>query len=140
MGKSVNKVTLLGRLGRDPELKYTASGTPFCRFSVATDESWTDKASGEKKTAVEWHNISCWDKLAEIANQYLKKGDQVYLEGKLQTREWDDQEGNKRKTTEINMKEMTLLGSKGGNSQAAGAAPPAGGPAGQPFTDDDVPF
>jgi len=79
MGKSINKVILVGRLGRDPEMKYTASGTPFCRFSIATDEGWTDKASGEKTEKTEWHNIVVWGKQAEIAGQYLKKGKQIFL-------------------------------------------------------------
>ena len=110
MGKSINKVILVGRLGRDPELKYTASGTPFCRFSMATDDSWTDKGSGERTERTEWHNIVVWDKLAEICNNYLTKGKMVYIEGSLQTREWDDQEGNKRKTTEIRARDMMMLG------------------------------
>ena len=88
MGKSINKVILVGRLGRDPELKYTASGTPICRFSMATDDSWTDKGSGERTERTEWHNIVVWDKLAEICNNYLTKGKMVYIEGSLQTREW----------------------------------------------------
>ena len=106
MAKSVNKVILVGRLGRDPELKYTASGVPFCRFSMATDDVWNDKGSGERQERTEWHNIVAWDRLAEICNQYLTKGRLVYIEGSLQTREWDDQEGNKRKTTEIRARDM----------------------------------
>lgn len=145
--KSVNKVILIGRLGRDPELKYTGSGTPFCRFSIATDEGWTDKSSGERQERTEWHNIVVWDRLAEICNQYLTKGRLVYIEGSLQTREWDDQEGNKRKTTEIRARDMVLLG---GNPESAGAsgatqrksASPAAGSGGSDsgITDDDVPF
>ena len=146
MGKSINKVILVGRLGRDPELKYTASGTPFCRFSMATDDSWTDKGSGERTERTEWHNIVVWDKLAEICNNYLTKGKMVYIEGSLQTREWDDQEGNKRKTTEIRARDMMMLGGPGeggggGGSRRPSGPPPAGdSPSGSPITDDDIPF
>ena len=150
MGKSINKVILVGRLGRDPELKYTASGTPFCRFSMATDDSWTDKGSGERTERTEWHNIVVWDKLAEICNNYLTKGKMVYIEGSLQTREWDDQEGNKRKTTEIRARDMMMLGGPGeggGGSRRPSGPPPGGeGPGGgspgggSPITDDDIPF
>jgi single-strand DNA-binding protein len=150
MGKSVNKVILVGRLGRDPELKYTANGTPFCRFSMATDEGWTDKASGEKTEKTEWHNIVVWDKLAEICNNYLAKGRLVYIEGSLQTREWDDQEGNKKKITEVRARDMVLLGSPpgaGGNEgggayrrPATAGAPAEGGGGGGGITDDDIPF
>ena len=148
MAKSVNKVILVGRLGRDPELKYTANGVPFCRFSMATDDVWNDKSSGERQERTEWHNIVAWDRLAEICNQYLTKGKLVYIEGALQTREWDDQEGNKRKTTEIRARDMVLLGSPGENTgggqrrpvpEAAGAAP-AAAPSTSTITDDDIPF
>ena len=146
MGKSINKVILVGRLGRDPELKYTASGTPFCRFSMATDEGWTDKGSGERTERTEWHNIVVWDKLAEICNNYLAKGRMVYIEGSLQTREWDDQEGNKRKTTEVRARDMVLLGGPPGEGGGGGSRRPSG-PAsggepqgGSPITDDDIPF
>jgi len=149
MAKSVNKVILVGRLGRDPELKYTGSGTPFCRFSMATDEVWNDKTSGERQEKTEWHNIVVWDRLAEICNQYLAKGRLVYIEGSLQTREWDDQDGNKRKTTEIRAREMVLLGSPGestggGQRRAAAAEDPAAAGAAaagtSSITDDDIPF
>jgi single-strand DNA-binding protein len=149
MAKSINKVILVGRLGRDPELKYTASGVPFCRFSMATDEVWNDKGSGERQERTEWHNIVAWDRLAEICNQYLTKGRLVYIEGSLQTREWDDQEGNKRKTTEIRARDMVMLGgageSTGGGQRrsaaaeaAAGSAPSA--PGTSTITDEDIPF
>jgi len=150
--KSVNKVILIGRLGRDPELKYTGTGSPFCRFSIATDDSWTDKASGERQERTEWHSIVVWNKLAEICNEYLRKGRLVYIEGSLQTREWDDQEGNKRKTTEVVARDMVLLGSPQGSSGDSGGAPQqrrtatAGAPAGAgtpdtgAITDDDIPF
>jgi single-strand DNA-binding protein len=152
MAKSVNKVILVGRLGRDPELKYTASGTPFCRFSMATDDVWNDKTSGERQEKTEWHNIVAWDRLAEVCNQYLTKGKLVYIEGALQTREWDDQEGNKRKTTEIRAREMVMLssageggGAAGGQRRSAPAEAPAGagasaGAAASTITDDDIPF
>jgi single-strand DNA-binding protein len=150
MAKSVNKVILVGRLGKDPELKYTASGTPFCRFSMATDDVWNDKSSGERQEKTEWHNIVTWDRLAEICNQYLTKGSLVYIEGSLQTREWDDQEGNKRRTTEVRARDMVMLGSKGdsaggGQRRAAGAtAEGMGGSTSSPststITDDDIPF
>jgi single-strand DNA-binding protein len=151
MAKSVNKVILVGRLGRDPELKYTASGTPFCRFSIATDDVWNDKGSGERQERTEWHSIVAWDRLAEICNQYLTKGKLVYIEGSLQTREWDDQEGNKRKTTEVRARDMVMLSSAGdgagggGQRRTAAAAADMGGGAASTsststITDDDIPF
>jgi single-strand DNA-binding protein len=144
MGKSVNKIILVGRLGRDPEMKYTASGTPFCRFSMATDEGWTDKGSGEKQERTEWHNIVVWDRLAEICNQYLTKGRMVYIEGSLQTREWDDKEGVKRRTTEVRARDMVMLGGGpgGGDSPSAGRSEFAGASTSGngTITDDDIPF
>jgi single-strand DNA-binding protein len=151
MAKSVNKVILIGRLGKDPELKYTASGTPFCRFSMATDDVWNDKTSGERQEKTEWHNIVAWDRLAEICNQYLTKGRLVYIEGSLQTREWDDQEGNKRRTTEVRARDMVMLGSNTGENAgggqrrtvAAAESATAGGsssPLTSTITDDDIPF
>src|SRR3972149_12181544 len=149
MGKAINKVILVGRLGRDPEMKYTASGTPFCRFSMATDEVWNDKGSGERQERTEWHNIVAWDRLAEICNQYLTKGRLVYIEGSLQTREWDDSEGNKKKTTEIRARDMVMLGGGAGEGSGAGgprrsaAAEAAGGSgshAAGPTPHDDLPF
>jgi len=111
---SVNRVTLLGRLGQDPEMKYAATGNAVCNFSVATSESWTDK-SGQKQEKTEWHRIVVWGKLAELCHQYLKKGRQAYIEGKLQTRSWDGQDGQKRYTTEILAATVQFLGS---NTQA----------------------
>jgi single-strand DNA-binding protein len=153
MAKSVNKVILVGRLGRDPELKYTASGVPFCRFSMATDDSWNDKGTGERQERTEWHNIVAWDRLAEICNQYLTKGKLIYIEGALQTREWDDQEGNKKKITEIRARDMVMLGGSAGDSaggmqrRAVAAEVPSGnsssnsgGGATSTITDDDIPF
>ena len=98
---SVNKVIILGRLGQDPELKYTPSGAAVCNFSLATSESWNDKNSGQKQEKTEWHRIVVWGKLAELCNQYLSKGKQAFVEGKLETRSWEDKEGKKRFTTEI---------------------------------------
>lgn len=117
---SVNKVILVGRLGKDPEVKYTQDGTPVANFSIATDESWKDK-EGEKQERTEWHNIVAWKKLAEICGSYLKKGSQVYLEGKLQTRKWEDKDGNTRYTTEIVLNQMVMLGSKPDNGAPAQA-------------------
>jgi single-strand DNA-binding protein len=150
MGKSINKVILVGRLGRDPEMKYTSGGTPFCRFSIATDDNWTDKGSGEKQERTEWHSIVVWDRLAEICNQYLTKGRLVYIEGSLQTREWDDKEGVKRKTTEVRARDMVMLGGGSGSpggeggmpsrSDSAGVPSGSSGGGGSAITDDDIPF
>jgi single-strand DNA-binding protein len=119
---SVNKVILLGRLGQDPELKYTPGGSPVCNFSLATTESWTDK-SGQKQEKTEWHRIVVWGKLAELCNQYLAKGRQAFLEGRLQTRSWDDKDGNKRYTTEILASTVQFVGgpSATNNSTNTGA-------------------
>ncbi len=114
----VNKVILVGNLGRDPEVRHLESGVAVASFSIATSETYKDKNTGERKTNTEWHNIVLWRGLAEIAEKYLKKGGQVYIEGKLRTRTWQDQEGNDRRTTEIVADNMTLLGGKqaSGNS------------------------
>ncbi len=112
---SVNKVILLGRLGQDPELKYTPGGSPVCNFSMATTESWTDK-SGQKQEKTEWHRIVVWGKLAELCNQYLAKGRQAFVEGRLQTRSWDDKEGNKRYTTEIMANTVQFIGGATANN------------------------
>ena len=110
---SVNKVILLGRLGGDPELKYTPSGAPVCNFSLATSETWNDK-SGQKQEKTEWHRIVVWGKLAELCNQYLKKGRQAYLEGRIQTRSWDDKAtGSKRYATEVMATTIQFIGDKG---------------------------
>ena len=125
---SVNRVILVGNLGRDPETRYLASGDCVCNFSIATSETWKDKATGEKKEQTEWHRIVTFRKLAEIANEYLKKGTSVYIEGKIQTKKWQDKEGNDRYSTEIIADKMTMLGSKqadGGNPDGAPADPPA---------------
>ena len=106
---SVNKVIVLGRLGQDPELKHTAGGSAVTNFSVATSESWTDK-QGEKQERTEWHRVVVWGKLAEICSRYLNKGRQVYLEGRLQTRSWEDTQGQKRYTTEVQANSVEFLG------------------------------
>ncbi|MCI0422481.1 MAG: single-stranded DNA-binding protein, partial [Acidobacteria bacterium] len=111
MSGSVNQVTLVGRLGKDPELKYTQGGDAVANFSVATDETWKDK-SGEKQQRTEWHNIVAWKKLAEICGQYLRKGSQVLIQGRLQTRKWEDKDGNTRYTTEIVASNLVMLGKK----------------------------
>jgi len=124
---SVNKAILVGRLGRDPETRYTSSGQAVCNFSIATDSTFKDR-SGERQKRTEWHRIVLWGKLAEIAQQYLKKGQLVYIEGRIQTREWEDKrDGQKRTTTEIVGSEMRMLTSRA-ESAAAGAT--AGGGAG----------
>ncbi len=115
---SVNKVILVGRLGQDPELKYTPSGMAVCNFTLATGDAWTDK-NGQKQERTEWHRIVVWGKLAELCGQYLAKGRQAYLEGQLQTRSWDDKDGNKRYTTEINARTVQFLG---GASAGQGAS------------------
>jgi single-strand DNA-binding protein len=148
MAGTVNKVILIGRLGKDPEIKYTQSGTAIARFSLATDETYKDQ-SGERQQRTEWHNIVAWDKLADICGQYLNKGKQVYIEGKLQTRSWEDKEGNKRNTTEIRADTMVMLGSRGeggtgggtgGGEKTGSASPASNSPAGGEITDDDIPF
>ncbi|HTK81546.1 MAG TPA: single-stranded DNA-binding protein [Bacteroidota bacterium] len=112
-GKSLNKVTLIGNLGKDPEVSYTASGVAVAKFSIATNERWKDQ-EGNAQERTEWHNIVAWRKLAEICGQYLKKGGKVYLEGKLQTRSWDDKNtGQKRYTTEIIADDLIMLDSRG---------------------------
>jgi single-strand DNA-binding protein len=143
---SVNKVILVGNLGRDPETRYTSSGDAITNAALATTESWKDKNTGEKKEQTEWHRLVFYRKLAEVAGQYLKKGSQVYVEGKLQTRKWTDKDGVERYTTEVVCDSMQMLG--GGPKSTGDDAPAvAGKPAGKPqfstpnnFVSDDVPF
>jgi len=149
MAGSVNKVILIGRLGRDPELKYTPSGAPVVNFSLATDESFKDR-NGAQQNRTEWHRIVAWGKLAEICGEYLTKGKQVYIEGSIRSREWEDkQSGTKRTAYEIVAQKMTMLGSKADSERAATAAPgrPATEPSVEPeppaepeITDSDIPF
>ena len=139
-GKSLNKVCLIGHLGRDPELSYTAGGIAVAKFSVATNERWKDD-SGNFQDRTEWHNIVAWRKLAEICGQYLKKGSKVYLEGRLQTRSWDDKNtGVKRYMTEIIAGDLIMLDAKGETAPADGEvnAPATGEPSGG--EKDDLPF
>lgn len=130
MAKSVNKVILIGTLGKDPELKYTPQGTPVAKFSIATNEGYKDKQSGEWKERTEWHNIVAWQRTAEVAAEYLKKGRQVYIEGRITTRSWDDKDsGQKRYMTEIVVNDLVLLGGKreGEESSGGGARRAAAG-------------
>lgn len=138
---SINKVILIGNLGRDPELKYTPGQNAVCNFTLATNEQWTDK-SGAKQERTEWHRIVVWGKQAEICGQYLKKGRQVYIEGSLTTREWNDKDGNKRTTTEVKAQRVQMLG----RPEGASARVEAGTGASQfsepdpEFNDEDIPF
>jgi single-strand DNA-binding protein len=136
---SVNKVILIGNLGRDPEVRYTQNGTAVANFTLATNEVWNDK-SGERQEKTEWHRIVVWGKQAEIAREHLSKGKQVYIEGSIQTRQWDDREGNKRTTTEIKAQRLMMMGrADAGESRMNAAAPPPGDEPGPP-PDDDIPF
>ena len=143
----INKVILVGNLGKDPEVRHLENGSVVCSFPIATSETYTDRNSGEKRTQTEWHNVVLWRRLAEIAEKYLRKGSQVYIEGKLRTRSWDDQNGQKRYTTEVVGDQMQLLGRasdnpggpQGGMSNGAASTtqPAAAGGTGD---DDDLPF
>ena len=143
---SVNKVILVGNLGRDAELRYTPGGAAVSKFSLATTEVWTDK-SGQRQERTEWHNIDLWGKQAESLNEYLRKGKQVYIEGRLQTDEYTDKEGAKRKSTKVRCDRVVLLGGGGGGGRGAqtdrgepaGGGAPHGEPS-EPLTDDDIPF
>jgi single-strand DNA-binding protein len=144
VSKSVNKVILIGHVGKAPEIRYTQGGAPVANFSLATNESWT-AATGEKQERTEWHRIVAWRKLAEICQEYVQKGSLLYVEGKLQTRSWEDRDGSKRYTTEIIMNNMAMLDRKqaGGGMPSVDSGdvsidslPPEPGSAG----DDDVPF
>jgi len=142
--RGVNKVILVGNLGRDPEVRYTKEGTAVANLNLATTETWND-GSGQRQERTEWHRVVAWGKLAEIAKEYLGKGKQVYIEGRLQTRSWEDKEGVKRYTTEIKADQMVMLGGRGGEgmSRDSGPPPPESPDLGrEPFraTEDDVPF
>ena len=152
---SVNKVILVGNLGADPESKYLPSGDAVCNIRLATTDRWKDKASGEMKEATEWHRVAFFGRLAEIAGEYLKKGSQVYLEGRIRTRKWQDKEGQDRYSTEIVADQMQMLGSRSGSGEPRGEpmaarssepkAPATAGAAKKPagkFDDmeDDIPF
>ena len=139
----INKVILIGRLGSDPEVRYTPSGVAVANFNIATSEEWKDKDSGEKKERTEWHRIVAWRRLGEICGEYLSKGQQVYVEGRIQTNAWEDKEGNKRYTTEIIANTVQFLGKRESSESARPRSTPVsdfqGGPAQGPG-DDDIPF
>jgi single-strand DNA-binding protein len=156
---SVNKVILIGNLGKDPEMRYMPSGEAIANFSVATSEAWTDKASGDKKEATEWHRVVFFGRTAEVVGQYVKKGSKIYVEGRLQTRKWQDKEGQDRYTTEVRGDVMRMLDRRGDNSAPMDHEPPAAesrrpsaAPASKPAArpapatsgfddmDDDIPF
>ncbi len=153
MARGVNKAIIVGNLGGDPETRYMPSGGAVTNFTVATNESWKDKQTGEQKERTEWHRVAMFGRLAEIAAEYLRKGSQVYIEGKIRTRKWQGQDGQDRYTTEIIADEMQMLGGRGGaggggnfgggggqqggGQQGGGNAPPQPGP--DDF-DDDIPF
>lgn len=153
MARGINKVILVGNLGRDPEVRYTSSGAAVANVTVATSENWKDRNTGERQERTEWHRVVLFGRLGEIAGEYLKKGSQVYIEGRLQTRKWQDRDGQDRYTTEVVASDMQMLGGRGGGGEGYSAGPPAdayepaaaqgGGPAGNiPDTDfdDDIPF
>ena len=157
---SINKVFILGNLGKDPEVRYAPSGAAICNITIATSRVWKDKVSGEKQEETEWHRVAFFDRMAEVAGEYLKKGKSVYIEGRLKTRKWTDKEGQDRYTTEILADRMEMLGSRegmgggaaddGGGAPAQRSAPPAQRPAaskpaaksatGFDDMDDDIPF
>ena len=159
---SVNKVILVGNLGRDPEVRYAPSGAAICNVTIATSRQWKDKTSGDRQEETEWHRVVFYDRLAEIAGEYLKKGRPVYVEGRLKTRKWTDKDGVEKYTTEIVAQEMQLLGGRegggggmgGGDDMGGGAPAPRSAPAPRPPAqkpaaksstgfddmDDDIPF
>ena len=147
---SVNKVILVGNLGKDAEVRYTTGGSAVATISVATTEVWNDKSSGERQEKTEWHRVVIWGKTAENLKDYLTKGKQIYVEGKLQTRKWQDRDGNDKYTTEIRSDRIVLLGSRGGGgggdygsrAPSPGGGGGASGPAPGPpeLTEDDIPF
>ncbi|MEJ2090494.1 MAG: single-stranded DNA-binding protein [Gammaproteobacteria bacterium] len=152
MARGINKVILIGNLGRDPETRYTQGGTPVTNFSVATSENWRDRNTGEQQERTEWHNVVCFARLAEIAGEYLKKGSKVYIEGRLQTSDWE-RDGQKHYRTEVIAREMQMLDSRGGgaptgfessyNDRSAGGAAPRNDNAptlSDDDFDDDIPF
>ncbi len=154
MARGINKVILIGNCGQDPETRYSASGAAITNVSLATSETWKDKQSGQQQERTEWHRVVFFNRLAEIAGEYLKKGSKVYIEGALRTRKWQDQQGQDRYTTEIVASEMQMLDSRGGEGGASYGAPPVGNQYGQSAPapssrepapdmdsfDDDIPF
>ena len=157
MARGINKVILIGNLGRDPETRYTQGGSAVTTFSLATSDQWRDRETNEQQERTEWHRVVCFARLGEIAGQYLRRGSKCYIEGRLQTRSWEDREGNTRYTTEVVARDMQMLDSRG-DSSGSYAPPPSGGAAresGQPARggasaadttddlddlDDDIPF
>ncbi len=145
MARGVNKVILVGNLGKDPEIRYMPSGGAAANITIATSEQWKDKQTGEQKERTEWHRVVFFGRLAEIVGEYLKKGSQIYVEGSLRTNKWQDKSGNDRYTTEIIANEMQMLGSRSGGSasyQPDNSAQPAAAPAAAApdSFDDDIPF
>jgi single-strand DNA-binding protein len=154
MARGINKVILVGNLGADPETRYTASGSAITNVRLATAEAWKDKQSGEQQERTEWHRVVFFNRLAEIAGEYLKKGSQVYIEGSLRTRKWQDQSGQDRYTTEIVANEMQMLGGRGGSDSGFERSGQSGGfrdkqpdksgkdepPGDDGFAEDDIPF
>ncbi len=147
MARGINKVIIVGNLGADPETRYMPSGSAVTNLSIATSEQWKDKQTGEQKERTEWHKVAMFNRLAEIAAEYLRKGSQVYIEGKLRTRKWQDRDGNDRWTTEVIADEMQMLGGRGGGSAPMSSdSGPSGGPSGGPPQsppddfEDDIPF
>ena len=147
MARGVNKVILVGNCGKDPETRYMPSGNAVTNVSIATSEQWTDKQSGQKQERTEWHNVVFFNRLAEIAGEYLRKGSQIYVEGSLRTRKWQDKSGQDRYTTEIVASEMQMLGSRGGGGDYSSAPPQSGSQSAAPQSapvddsfDDDIPF
>ena len=144
MARGVNKVILIGNLGAEPEVRQTPSGVPVANVSLATSESWIDKATGDRQERTEWHRLVLWRKLAEIAGEYLKKGSKIYVEGKLQTRSWDAEDGQKRYSTEVVVDDMQMLDSRDGERGGVSMDDP--GPMEPPpehsdsSQDDDLPF
>jgi len=149
MARGINKVIIVGNLGGDPETRYMPSGSAVTNLTVATNESWKDKQTGEQKERTEWHKVAMFNRLAEVAAEYLRKGSQVYIEGKLRTRKWQDKEGKDRWTTEVVADEMQMLGGRGGGGGGGGGSAsmnqdsgPVSAPAqpGPDDFDDDIPF
>ena len=163
MARGINKVILIGNLGNDPDTRYTQGGSAITNISLATTNAWKDQDTGETQERTEWHRVVFFGRLAEIASEYLRKGSGVYVEGRLQTRKWQDQNGNDRYTTEVVANEMQMLGGRSGAGDSPGRAaapadaggypsrpaasaggppnaPPAGGDADNNFADDDIPF
>jgi len=151
MARGINKVILVGNLGADPETRYMPSGKPVTNIRIATSEGWTDKQTGDKQERTEWHAVVLFEKLAEISAEYLRKGSQVYIEGSLRTRKWQDKEGKDRYTTEIVAREMQMLGGRGGGEGGGGERRPASSSSSAPSSsapppseaeefDDDIPF